>query len=188
MTDEESVAAAPQEEGPAEAELQARLSAAEATAQENWDKFLRANAELDNVRKRAIRDVEQARKMGIERLAGELLEVIDNLERGVEAGTDGASAEVLLEGQQATLRLLMGALGKFGISAVEAGGQPFDPQFHEALSVQPTMEAETGTVLTVIQKGYQLNGRLLRPARVIVAGAPAEPETPAAEGQPDGAT
>ena len=184
MTEEESVPATPQEAADG-AELETRLAQAEARAQDNWDKLLRANAELDNVRKRAARDVEQARKMGVERLAGELLAVVDSLEMGLEAGAGGASAESLIEGKKAILRLLVGALEKFGVGAVDATGQPFDPQLHEALSVQPTTAAEPGAVLAVIQKGYQLHGRLLRPARVIVAGAAATATANPAAAAPD---
>lgn len=187
MTDDEQVpATGPAAPGTAppdgmeksrEEPLQAALAQAEATAQENWNKYLRAVAELDNVRKRAARDVEQARRFGVERLAAELLPVLDSLEMGLEAGA-GASAESLLEGKQATLRLLRGALEKFGVETVAPAGQPFDPQLHEAISIQAVAGAEPGAVLAVVQKGYQLNGRLLRPARVVVSGSPAAPQPP----------
>jgi molecular chaperone GrpE len=146
------------------------LAQAQETAQENWGKYLRTAAELENVRKRAARDVEQARKFGVERLAGELLAVLDSLEMGVEAG-GAASVEALLEGKKATLRLLKAALEKFGVAEIIPDGQAFDPQLHEALSIQPSAAVEPGAVIAVVQKGYQLNGRLLRPARVVVAGA-----------------
>lgn len=149
--------------------LREALAGAEATAQENWNKYLRAAAELDNVRKRAARDVEQARKFGVERLAGELLAVVDGLEMGLEAAP-GASTEAMIEGKKATLRLLRSALEKVGVVEVAPAGQPFDPQLHEALSIQSAPDAAPGSVIAVVQKGYQLNGRLLRPARVVVAG------------------
>lgn len=150
------------------------LSKAEATALENWNKYLRTAAELDNLRKRAARDVEQARKFGMERLAAELLPVIDSLEMGLEAGGN-ASAEALLEGKKATLRLLRSALEKFGVAEIVPAGEAFDPQLHEALSIQSDPAAAPGSVIAVVQKGYQLNGRLLRPARVVVSGNAAEP-------------
>lgn len=178
MTDENPTPA-PLDETGGEAQLREALAQAEATAQEHWSKYLRTAAELDNARKRAAREVEQARKFGVERLAAELLGVLDSLEMGLEAGP-GASAESLLEGKRATLRLLQAALEKSGLNPVEAAGQKFDPQLHEALSVQPSAEVEPGAVMAVIQKGYQLNGRLLRPARVIVASA--------IEGAPAGGT
>ena len=151
------------------AQLREALEKAEATGAENWNRYLRAVAELDNLRKRAARDVDAARRSGVERLAGELLGIADTLEMGLEtAGT--ASAESLLAGKQATLRLLRGAFEKFGIELVDPVGQPFDPQLHEAMSMQPSATALPGSVLTVLQKRYRLGDRLLRPARVIVAG------------------
>lgn len=153
------------------ASLETALAEAEARAEENWSKYLRTAAELDNVRKRAARDVENARKFGIERLAGELLEVIDSLEMGIEAAA-AASAESLLEGKRATLKLLRAALGQAGVEQIDPAGEPFDPEFHEAMTMQPSAELEPGSVMTVVQKGYQLNGRLLRAARVIVSREP----------------
>ena len=153
------------------------LEEALAKAEENWNRYVRAAAELDNVRKRAAREQENARKFGIEKLAGELLDVLDSLEAGVEAGAS-ATAEDLLAGKEATLNQLRAALEKHGVTEVDPEGEIFDPQLHEAMSMQPSATAEPGSVLTVVQKGYELNGRLLRPARVIVA---MEPEEPAGE-------
>lgn len=151
------------------ASLREALEKAEATAAENWNRYLRAVAELDNVRKRAVRDVEAARRSGVEKLAGELLGIVDTLEMGLEtAGT--ASVESLLAAKEATLRLLRATFEKFGIELVDPVGQPFDPQLHEAMSMQPSATAVPGSVLVVLQKGYRLGDRLLRPARVIVAG------------------
>jgi molecular chaperone GrpE len=160
------------------------LARAEATAEEHWNRYLRTAAELENVRKRAARDVEQARKYAVERLAAELLPVLDSLEMGLEAA-GSSSAESLIEGKRATLRLLAGALQKFGVEPIAPAGQPFDPQLHEAISVQPAPGVAPGGIVAVVQKGYQLNGRLLRPARVVVAAsAPADPGSaaPAAGG------
>jgi molecular chaperone GrpE len=151
--------------------LEEALARAEATAEENWAKYLRAVAELDNVRKRAARDVEKARLYGVEGLAAELLTVADSLEMALETGTV-APAESLLEGGRATLKQLQTAMEKFGVTIVSPEGEPFDPEFHEALSMQESDTAEPDTVLIVVQRGYQLNGRLLRPARVIVAKEP----------------
>jgi molecular chaperone GrpE len=144
------------------------LEKAQAEAEDNHNKYMRLAAEMENLRKRTIREVEHAHKFGIERFANELLAVTDSLEMALAAG-EGASAESLLEGTQATLKLLLGAMEKSGIEIVDPEGEPFDPQLHEAMTVQPSATAEPGSVLQVIQKGYQLNGRLLRPARVIVA-------------------
>jgi len=134
---------------------------------ENWEKYLRAAAELENVRKRAARDVENAHKFALERFAGELLAVRDSLEMGLAAGED-ANAESLRQGKEATLKLLTGVMERFGVEEVDPLGEPFDPALHEAMTMQPSDELEPGSVLTVFQKGYALNGRLLRPARVVV--------------------
>jgi molecular chaperone GrpE len=151
------------------------LAKAQAMAEENWAKYLRVVAEMENLRKRTARDVENARKFGNERFAEEILSVVDSLEMGLEAGAN-ASVESLLEGKIATLKLLLGAMEKFGVEAIDPEGEPFDPQFHEAMTMQPSGSAEPGSVMTVIQKGYQLNGRLLRPARVVVASEPVHGE------------
>lgn len=148
------------------------LANAEAAADENWAKYLRAVAELDNVRKRAARDVENARRYGVENLAAQLLDVADSLEMGLEAA-ENATPEALIEGKQATLKQLQAALDKAGVTPVSPEGEPFDPEFHEAMSMQESATAEPNTVIMVVQRGYQLNGRLLRPARVIVAKEPA---------------
>ncbi len=142
------------------------LAAAEAKAAENWDRYLRAAAEIENVRKRAVRDVENARRFALESFGRELLAVLDSLEMGIDAA---GSADALREGSEATLKLFTGTLQRFGIETVYPEGEPFDPEFHEAMTMQPTADVEPGSVLTVVQKGYSLNGRLLRPARVVVA-------------------
>jgi len=150
----------------------ATLAESQAKADENWDRYLRAAAEVENTRKRASRDVEHARKFAIEGFGRELLAVRDSLEMGIAHG-DAADASSLLEGSVATLKLLTGTLERFGVSEVDPEGEPFDPELHEAMTMQPSDTVEPGSVLTVIQKGYSLNGRLLRPARVIVAAEPA---------------
>ena len=142
-----------------------------ALADENYDKYLRAAAELENVRKRATRDVENAHKFALERFCTELLAVKDSLEMGL-AAADKADAQRLLEGKKATLKLLTATMERFGVVELNPEGQPFDPQEHEAMTVQPSADVEPGSVLTVFQKGYALNGRLLRPARVVVASDP----------------
>jgi molecular chaperone GrpE len=142
-----------------------------ALADENWDKFVRAVAELDNVRKRGQRDVDNARKFAIERFATELLAVRDSLELGLSAA-DQADVVALREGSEATLKLLISTMQQFGIEEIDPQGEPFDPERHEAMTMQPSVTAEPGSVLAVFQKGYALNGRLLRPARVVVAAEP----------------
>jgi len=152
-------------------DLAGRLRRAEEVAEEQRNAYLRAAAELENVRKRAAREVENARQYGAEGLASELLPVLDSLELGL-ASADKADAATLVEGQRATLRLLLKALESAGISEIDPAGQSFDPERHEAMAMQPSADHEPDTVIAVVQKGYLLNGRLLRPARVLVARAP----------------
>lgn len=147
------------------------LAAALAKAQENWSSYLRAVAELDNYRKRVERELDNARKFAIERFAQDLVTVGDALEAGIGAASAGAGA-AHLEGAQATLRQLHRAFEKAGIKIIDPVSQPFDPAWHEAMAVQADRTAAPNTVLSVAQKGYSLNGRLLRPARVVVSGAP----------------
>ena len=144
------------------------LAEANKRADENWDKFLRAAAELENVRKRAARDVEKAHKFALERFSADLLEVRDSLEMALCAG-DEADADSLREGNETTLKLLSSIMQRFGVEELDPVGEPFDPERHEAMTMQPSPDAEPGSVITVFQKGYALNGRLLRPARVVVA-------------------
>ena len=159
---------------PAELEkLQQALTQAEERARGNWDQYLRAVAELDNVRKRAQRDIEAANRYGLEKFAAELLPVRDSLELAVQSAQQvEVDVHSLKQGQEATLKLLVKALEKLGVTAVQPLGEPFDPARHEAMMAQESATAEPNTVLQVVQSGYELNGRLLRPARVIVSKAP----------------
>jgi len=168
--EEASIEAEPQLEETEAADPESALAEVQAKADENWERYLRAAAETDNVRKRSARDVENAHKFAIERFGKELLAVTDGLEMAL-AASDNASIESLLEGSRATLKLLGTTMERFGITAIDPEGEPFDPELHEAISVQPSDIVEPGTVLNVVQKGYILNGRLLRPAMVIVAEA-----------------
>ena len=164
---EEASAVDEAEQGDEPSDDSTDLEKAEAAAAENWDRYLRTAAELENVRKRASRDVESAHRFALERFSRELLAVRDSLEMGIAA--EGASVESLLEGSEATLKILGGTMQQFGIEVVDPVGEPFDPEFHEAISMQPSDDVEPGSVVTVVQKGYSLNGRLLRPAMVVVA-------------------
>jgi molecular chaperone GrpE len=166
--DDEASAAEETEASAKEADAEPDQAGLKAKADENWEKYLRAAAELDNVRKRAARDVENAHKFALERFATELLAVLDSLEAGLAAGEE-ADAQTLLEGKEATLKQLVNVMQRFGVEEVDPHGEPFDPTLHEAMTVQPSADVEPGSVVTVFQKGYALNGRLLRPARVVVA-------------------
>ncbi|APZ42233.1 nucleotide exchange factor GrpE [Acidihalobacter ferrooxydans] len=147
------------------------LEAMETKAKEHWDQFLRTQAELENLRRRAERDLENAHKYALERFAGELLPVKDSLEMGLDAAA-GAEAEKIHEGMEMTLRMLTQVMQKFGVQEIEAMGARFDPERHQAMSAQPTAEYPPNTVVAVMQKGYLLNDRLLRPAMVMVSKAP----------------
>jgi len=149
------------------AEPEDELAAAQAKGDENWERYVRASAEVENIRKRASRDVENAHKFALERFGKDLLTVKDTLEMGL--AVEGATVESLIEGSNATLKLLGTTLERFGIVEVDPAGEPFDPELHEAISMQPSDTVEPGSVAIVVQKGYTLNGRLLRPAMVIVA-------------------
>src|SRR6185436_16598450 len=150
--------------------LQQELQASEERAKNHWEQYLRALADVDNVRKRAAKDLENTRQFAVEKFAQDLVAVKDSLELGIATlQKEGAKHDAagLIEGQNATLRLLAKAFEKAQIEEIHPEGQPFNPEFHEAMMAQPS-DAPPNTVLSVVQKGYQLNGRLLRPARVIV--------------------
>ena len=154
--------------------LQQALSESEERAKSHWEQYLRAVAELDNVRKRAQRDIESANRYGLEKLAQELLPVKDSLELAVQ-NAPRQDPRSLQEGLEATLQLLDRALQKLGVAVIDPRGEPFDPARHEAMMTQESTTAEPNSVLQVVQPGYELNGRLLRPARVIVAKEPSRP-------------
>lgn len=149
--------------------LRAALEAAEARALESRDLYLRALAEVENVRKRAARDVEQAHKFALERFANDLIGVRDALELGLASDAD---ADALRAGTESTLKLLTKAFENAGLVEVNPQGEAFNPELHEAMIAEASSEHMPNTVMQVIQKGYQLNGRLLRPARVVVAKEP----------------
>ncbi|MFZ0499428.1 MAG: nucleotide exchange factor GrpE [Steroidobacteraceae bacterium] len=152
--------------------LRQALADAEERARGHGEQYLRAVAELDNVRKRAQRDIEAANRYGLEKFAAELLPVRDSLELAVQSA-EQAQVDVrsLKQGQQATLQLLAKALERLGVTPIDPVGEPFDPSRHEAMLAQESATAKPGTVLQVVQSGYELNGRVIRPARVIVAKA-----------------
>lgn len=155
--------------------LQRELEQALAQAEDNWNQFLRAKAEMENLRRRTQRDLENAYKYGLEKFARELLPVRDSLEMGVAAAQkEAADAAKLLEGSELTLKMLSTALEKYDIKEVDPIGDKFNPDLHEAMATQPSSEAEPNTVMQVIQKGYLLNDRVIRPAMVIVSRAAEE--------------
>lgn len=154
-------------------ELETALSDAQAQIKEQQDSVLRARADMENARRRAEAEVEKARKFALERFAGELLPVIDNLERAIQAG-DGENEAVkpLLEGVDMTLKSFVSTIEKFGLTPIDPQGEGFNPELHQAMSMQESADHAPNTVMAVMQKGYQINGRLLRPAMVMVSRAP----------------
>jgi molecular chaperone GrpE len=165
-----SPGAAPGADSAPEPELQRLLEDARAKADEHWDQLMRVTAELENTRRRYERELDGARKFALERFVSELLPVRDSLELGLTAAREAqVDAGKLREGMDLTLKMLGDAMQKFGVAPVEPMGEPFDPNLHQALSVQPRDDVPANTVVVVVQKGYTLNGRLVRPAMVMVS-------------------
>ncbi|MBK1693396.1 nucleotide exchange factor GrpE [Chromatium weissei] len=155
-------------------ELAAALVAARTDAEAQREQVLRVRAELENIRRRHGNELEKAHKFALEGFARELLQVRDSLELGHQAALDATvNVEKLREGTELTLKLLGDVMDKFGVAPVEPLNQPFDPAFHQAISMQPRADVAPNTVVAVIQKGYLLNGRLMRPAMVLVSQASA---------------
>ena len=150
---------------------QAQLEAAQAQAKKNYDDFLRSRAELDNQRKRAERDLSNAHKYALDKIAADLLAVRDSMELGLQA--ENASAEDLRKGTELTLKSLVQVMERYGIKVIDPMGEKFNPDLHQAMSMQESTEVEPNHVLLVMQKGYTLNDRLIRPALVAVSKAPA---------------
>ena len=162
-------------------DLQVELEAALAEVDKFRDMALRAEAETQNVRRRAEKDVENAHKYGVEKLVQNLLPVVDSLEKAVESaeqaqGADGSAAKAILEGVGLCHKMLIDVLAKEGVAVIDPEGEPFDPNLHQAMSMVEVPHAEPNSVVTVFQKGYSLNERLVRPAMVVVAKAPAKVE------------
>ncbi|MUJ29340.1 nucleotide exchange factor GrpE [Aliivibrio fischeri] len=152
------------------AELEAELLASQAQVKEQQDTVLRAKAEEQNVRRRAEEDVDKARKYALKKFAGELLPVLDNLERALESGDkENEAAKALLEGVELTLQTFVSTVEKFGLTVINPMGEAFNPELHQAIGMQASPDHESNTVMIVMQKGYTLNDQVLRPAMVMVA-------------------
>ena len=177
QADENLEAAAEQETANVESsdeltELEAKLAEAENQAAEAKEQALRTIAEMENLRKRTTRDLENAHKFALEKFANELLPVIDSLEMGVAAAQDeGVDVAKLREGTEMTLKMFETAIDKFGIKSVHPHGEAFNPEHHQAMTMIDSPEHAPNTVIDVMQKGYLLNDRLVRPAMVVVASA-----------------
>jgi len=156
-------------------DLAAKIEALEAKVQENWDHYVRTKAEMENMRRRGERDLENAHKYALERFAQELLPVKDSLEMGVAAAqAEAADVDKLREGSEMTLRMLDSAMEKFNIKTVNPLDEPFNPELHQAMTMIEMPDKEPNTVINVLQKGYTLNDRLVRPAMVVVSKVAAE--------------
>lgn len=154
------------------AQLEAELAASQAKVQEQQDSVVRAAAEVDNIRRRAALDVEKAHKFALEKFANELLPVIDNLERAIQfSDKENEALKPVLEGIELTQKSFVDAVAKFGVEVVDPQGEKFNAEYHQAMAMQPSAEVEPNTVIAVMQKGFTLNGRLLRPAMVMVSKA-----------------
>ena len=150
-------------------DLRVKLTILQDESKLNLDKAVRAQAEMENLRKRTVRDIENAHKYALEKFVQELLPVIDSLELGLSASAEVENVDDLRKGMDLTLEMIKKVMEKFGIAIVEAQGQKFNPELHEAVSTQEAGEYKPGEVVAVMQKGYTLNDRLIRPAMVVVA-------------------
>lgn len=156
------------------AELEAQLEAAQQASLEERERAVRAVAEMENLRRRAAQDVEKAHKFALEKFAAELLPVLDNLERAIElADKESEALKPMIEGVELTLKSMQSSVAKFGLVALDPQNQLFDPNAHQAMSMIENAELAPNTVIAVMQKGYELNGRVIRPAMVMVSKAPA---------------
>jgi molecular chaperone GrpE len=160
-----------QEAPEVEQSLEEIIETLQADLAEAKESALRAQADAINVQRRAEQEVEKARKFALERFCGELLPVVDNMERALIAAGESDAAKAIIEGVELTLKSFVDVLKKSGVEAVDPTGEPFDPQTAQAMSMVENPDVEPNTVLSVMQKGYTLNGRLLRPAMVIVSKA-----------------
>ena len=155
--------------------LQTKLAEAEAKAAEHWDQLLRTRAEMENIRRRGQRELENAHKYALEKFAQELIPVKDSLEMGLAAAeADTAHVEQLREGTALTLKMFNSVMDKFDIKEIHPLDEPFNPEHHQAMSMLEAPDKAPNTVINVMQKGYLLNERLIRPAMVVVSKAPAE--------------
>lgn len=152
------------------AQLEAALLSSEAKIQEQKDSVLRAKAEVENMRRRSEQEIDKARKYALSRFAEELLPVLDNLERTIQAAdAENEVVKPLVEGVELTHKTFIGVVEKFGLKEINPEGETFNPELHQAMSIQESPDHEPNTVMFVMQKGYELNGRVIRPAMVMVS-------------------
>lgn len=153
-------------------ELDSELARAEEELARHREAMLRMQAETENLRKRLTRDLERSRKFALEKIMKDLLQVWDSMERGLEVDTESLSVKSLVEGQQLTLKMLEKVMQEHDLEIIDPAGQPFDPELHQAMTVLPAADVDENTVIEVLQKGFMLHDRLIRPAMVVVSGNP----------------
>jgi len=152
-----------------ENDLQAQLEEAQQSVKDNWDKLLRSQAEMENLKRRNAKDLENAHKFALDGFVKALLEVKDSLTMGLKtAKEDSASVQSITEGLEMTDKVFLSTLEKFGVELLNPAGETFNPEFHEAVTMLPMPDKESNSVLEVVQHGFTLNGRLVRPAMVVV--------------------
>jgi molecular chaperone GrpE len=168
--EQENTAETEQAQPEAEQDVAKLLEDARSKADEHWNELLLARADLENMRRRHSRDLENAHKHALDKFVNELLPICDSLELGLNAANSPeASLEAVREGMEMTMKMLLGNIGKLGLEQISPEGEAFDPERHQAVSMQPADGIEANQVTSVMQKGYSFNGRLLRPAMVVVS-------------------
>ena len=151
------------------ADLKQQLEDAQAKVADYWDQIVRANAEMENIKRRASRDVENARKYSVESFANDLIPVMDSLEQGIGSITESTDIQAVKQGMELTIDVMLKTMEKQGMKQVNPVGERFNPQHHEAMTMIPSPDHPEDHVIDVFQKGYELNGRVIRPARVVVS-------------------
>ena len=151
------------------ADLKQQLEDAQSKVADYWDQIVRANAEMENIKRRASRDVENARKFSVESFANDLIPVMDSLEQGIGSITESTDIAAVKEGMELTIDVMLKTMEKQGMKQVNPVGERFNPQHHEAMTMIPSPDHPADHVIDVFQKGYELNGRVIRPARVVVS-------------------
>jgi len=170
QTPEEAIEDLEQAEAQVEQDLEKALEEARQQAADHWEQLLRVKADMENLRRRTRIDVENAHKFALEKFVNALLPVVDSLEMGIQAAAnENATVDSLREGMEMTLKLLLDTLAEFGVERIDPENEAFDPQKHEAMTMVPMSDKAPNTVIEVVQKGYSLNDRLVRPARVVVS-------------------
>lgn len=155
-----------------EQDVQALLVEAQSQAAQHYDSLLRLQADMENLRRRTEREIDNAKKFALERIVNDLLPVLDSMEMGLQASAQAANEQdTIRQGLEMTVKMFQDVMQRFSVEAVDPIGQKFNPQEHEAMTMQPSAEHEPNTVIFTVQKGYKLHGRVVRPARVVISVA-----------------